>query len=74
MRRMEEEMNKFRSELINRESSAFRKAGSRYRPELRLFSAGGYLTEVTSQELICKRSVVISTKMVPGRFKGSRDF
>jgi hypothetical protein len=29
MRRMEEEMNKFRSELINRESSAFRKAGSR---------------------------------------------
>ena len=30
MKRMEEEMNKFRSELINRESSSFRKAGTRY--------------------------------------------
>ena len=29
MKRMEEEMNKFRSELINRESSSFRKAASR---------------------------------------------
>ena len=29
MRRMEDEMNKFRSELINRESGAFRKTGSR---------------------------------------------
>merc|ERR1712062_587956 len=28
MKRMEEEMNKFRSELINRESSSFRKTGS----------------------------------------------
>ena len=27
---MEDEMNKFRSELINRESSSFRKAGTRY--------------------------------------------
>ena len=28
--RMEDEMNKFRSELINRESSSFRKTGSRF--------------------------------------------
>ena len=30
MKRMEDEMNKFRSELINRESSSFRKTGSRF--------------------------------------------
>ena len=30
MRRMEDEMNKFRSELITRESGSFRKTGTRY--------------------------------------------
>ena len=38
MKRMEEEMNKFRSELINRESSSFRKAGTRYLEKPHIFS------------------------------------
>ena len=34
MRRMEDEMNKFRSELITRESGSFRKTGTRYTSSL----------------------------------------
>ncbi len=43
--------SRYKPELINRESRALRKAGSRYKQELSLFGSGGYLTEVTSQEV-----------------------
>lgn len=59
MKRMEEEMNKFRSELINRESSSFRKAGTRFLKNLTFSQTNEKLHIVVVINLINLKSILL---------------